>query len=322
MSRPAGVATVARRLVAAVPVLFGVTLLTFFTVGLLPGDAARQLLGPEATETQVAQLRTELGLDRPIPARYAAWLRRAAAGDLGRSLASGQRVSRLLGACLPVTLELVGYALALSLGFAVAAGLLAARYPSSIVDGAASAFAMASLSTPSYVAASVLVLLLAVRFPVLPSIGYVPLRDGLAGNLESLTLPAASLALPLCGVYTRFLRGDLLEQIDAEGYVSAARARGLSPWRVLLSHALRNSLLGLLTLVGLDVAALVGGTVVIEQIFSLPGLGRLLLTAIDTRDAVVVQAVVLVLAGVTVLANLGVDLLCAALDPRVRRGGL
>lgn len=307
-----------QRLLAALGTLFGVSLLTFFVLDALPGSAARQLAGADATPEQVERLARSLHLDRPATERYRAWLGGALRGDLGVSIASGQPVASLLSERLPVTFELVALAFALALLVAIPTALLAARKPDGWFDRLSGALGMAGLATAGYVLAIVLVLLFAVELPIFPAIGYVPPSAGIAANLRSLTLPAITLALPLAALYLRFLRGDLLEQLHSEEYVVTAIAKGLGPWPVLLRHVLPNSLLGLLTIVGLHVGSLVGGTLVVERIFALPGVGQLLLQAVTLRDGVVVQAIVLLLATTTVLANVAVDLLCMALDPRLR----
>jgi peptide/nickel transport system permease protein len=311
---------IAHRLIVAVPVLLGVSLLTFFVLDLLPGSAAQQLLGPEATAEQIARLEVELGLNHSAWQRYLVWLENVATGDLGRSLASRQPVRGMLADRIYVTVELVFCAFVLSLCLAVPAAILAAHKAGTFTDRLMMLLSTAGLSAASYVLALVLVLLFAVKIHICPAFGFTPPSESLLGNLHSLVLPAAAIALPLFCFYARFLRGDLVEQMDREEYVITARAKGLDPWRILLRHAFRNSLFGLLTVVGLNLGTLIGSTVVIEQIFALPGIGQLLLQAINTRDATVVQAIVLLLAVVTVLANLGVDLLYTALDPRVRYG--
>lgn len=325
--RPVTLATVAglplarvavRRLLIALPVLFGVTLLTFFVLNVLPGNAAVQLLGPSASAEQVAQLEATLELDRPAWQRYGRWLGGVLKGNLGRSLASAEPVTRLVSERFPVTLELVVYAFALSLGFAIPLALYCARRPNGVADRITMLVSMAGLSLANYVLALVLVLGLAVRVAWFPAIGFVSANEGLLLNLRSLTLPAIALAFPLLCFYTRFLRGDLVEQLNTQEYALAAIAKGIGPWRVLIVHVLRNSLPGLLTVVGLNFGGLLGGTVIIEQIFALPGMGQLLLHAINTRDVAVVQSIVLLLAVASVLANIGVDILHAALDPRIR----
>jgi peptide/nickel transport system permease protein len=307
-----------RRLLTAVPVLFGVSLLTFAILSVLPGNAAESLLGADATPEQAAQLEAELGLDRPAVERYLRWLGRALRGDLGNALSSGQSVSRLMLERLPVTVELVGLALLFSVGSAIVMALLAARKPGGLLDKSSAVVSMIGLSVPNYVVALLLVLVFSVNVRLFPSIGFTPMTESIAGNIRSMILPAVALGFSFFAFYARFLRGDLLEQLDGQGYIVSARAKGVGPWGVLLRHALRNSLFGLVTVVGLNLGAMIGNAVIIEQIFALPGIGRLLLQAINTRDVVIVQAIVLLMAVVTVLANLLVDLAYAVLDPRVR----
>jgi peptide/nickel transport system permease protein len=309
---------VAHRLLITIPVFLGVTLLTFTILDLLPGNAATQLLGIEATPEQVAQLEEELNLNQPAPQRYGAWLGDVVRGDLGKSLASRQPVAALLAERVPVTLELVVYAFVLSLGVAVPAALAAARLPNRFVDRVTLVLSMVGLSAASYVLALVLVLVFAVQLAWFPSIGFTSFGEDPVRNLHSLTLPALAMAIPLMCFYTRFLRGDLLDQVNGADYVLTARAKGIGPWRILIGHAFRNSVFGLLTTVGLNFGTLIGSTVIVEQIFALPGLGQLLLQGINTRDVPVVQAAVLLLTVVTVLANLAVDLLYTVLDPRVK----
>jgi peptide/nickel transport system permease protein len=306
------------RLAAAVPLLLVVSILSFWLIQVLPGNTAQLLLGTDATEEQIAILESELRLDRPAWERYREWLGAALKGDLGRSLTSGQAIGALLLERLPVTLELVACALALALLFAVPTALLAARYPNSVIDRLTAVVSMAGLSMASYVLALLLVLIFAVKLALLPSLGFTPLAEDPWRNLRSLTLPAVALAIPLFSIYTRFLRSDLVEQLQNEDYIVAAAAKGAGPWRILVNHALRNSVLGLVAVVGTNIGPLVGGTVIMEQLFGLPGLGRLLLQSIHLRDVTIVQAAVLLLACITVCANLAADLLQAMLDPRIR----
>lgn len=305
-------------MLTAIPVLFGVTLVTFFLLDKLPGNAARQMLGAQATAEQVAALETRLALHRPAYERYWEWLRGLGTGDLGKSLASSQPVSNLLAERMPVTLELVGITFFFSLILSLPAALLAAHKPNGLIDRLTMLFSMAGLSMANYVLALLLVLVFAVGVRLFPSIGFSPLRDGVLSNVRSLTLPALAIAVPIAALYARFLRGDLIEQQRTEEYATLALAKGLSSARVLVRHVLPNSLFGMLTLVGLSIGSLLGGTVVVEQIFALPGMGLLLLQSVTLRDAPVVQGIVVILVGATVAANLVVDLLYAALDPRIR----
>jgi peptide/nickel transport system permease protein len=311
---------VGKRLLMAVPIMLGVSILAFVVLSLIPGNAAQQLLGPEATPDQIAQMEEQMGLNRPLTERYWDWLVAAVQGDLGRSLVSQQAVTEVLGSRLAVTGELVGLAFVISLGLAVPLALVAARWPNRLVDRVSMVVSTTGLSVANYVFALLLVLVFAVQLAWLPAIGFTPLGEGLGENLRSMALPAFSIAFPLFCFYTRFLRSDLVDQMQGEDYVMTARAKGIGPWQVLLRHAFRNSAFGLITIVGLNLSTLIGGTVIIEQIFSLPGMGQLMLQAINTRDFIVVQACVIVFAVVTVAANLLSDVLYAVLDPRIRYG--
>jgi peptide/nickel transport system permease protein len=310
-----------RRLAAAVPVMWGVTFLTFVVMNLLPGDAAQQLLGANATPAQVHDLSIKLGLTKPFLTRYGEWLGHLFSGNMGTSLASHSSVTSILGPQLPVTFELIAYAFVISLGLAVPLALLAARRPNGIIDRLTMMFSMAGLSIANYVLALVLVWVFADVVQLFPAIGFVSLSQGLGQNLRSLTLPAVAIAFPLLGFYTRLLRADLLEQMQQEDYVVTARAKGVGPWRVILRHALRNSLFGLITIVALNLGTLLGAVVIIETIFSLPGVGAGLIQAINNRDIPLVEATVLVFALLTVVANLLADILYSLLDPRIRYGG-
>jgi peptide/nickel transport system permease protein len=318
--RSPAVRLIGRRLATAVPVLWGVTLLTFFVVETLPGSAASQLLGPGATPDQVAELERELGTDRSMITRYVDWMGGLLTGDLGRSLADERSVGSVIGGRFGVSAELILCALAVSLAFTVPVALLAARKPRGIVDRISMAVSMTGLSIANYVLALVLVYIFAVELAVLPAIGFVPIGDGLFQNLRSLILPAVSIGFPLFCFYTRLLRADIIDQMQSQDYVTTAKAKGVGPWRVLIRHAFRNSLFGLLTIVGLNLGTLIGATVIIEQIFAIPGIGQQFLQAISNRDIPVIEGIVLIFAVVVVLANLLTDLLYAVLDPRVRHG--
>jgi peptide/nickel transport system permease protein len=318
--RSPAVRLVGRRVATAIPVLWGVTLLTFIVVEALPGSAAQQLLGPGATPDQVAELERELGTDRSMVVRYVDWLGGVLTGDLGRSLADERSVTSVISGRFGVTAELVLFALIVSLAFTVPIALLAARKPRGIVDRISMGVSMTGLSIANYVLALVLVYIFAVELAVLPAIGFVPIGDGLFQNLRSLLLPAVSIGFPLFCFYTRLLRADIVDQMLGEDYVTTAKAKGIGPWRVLVRHAFRNSLFGLLTIVGLNLGTLIGATVIIEQIFALPGIGQQFLQSISNRDIPVIEGIVLIFAVVVVLANLVTDLLYAVLDPRVRHG--
>jgi peptide/nickel transport system permease protein len=307
-----------RRLIAVIPVLWGVTFLTYVVMNLLPGDTAQVLLGANATPAQVHQLEIRLHLNEPFWVRYGGWLAATLHGDLGTSLASGENVTTILGQRLPVTAELLIYAFAGSIVLAVLLAVLAARRPNGIADRFSVVISMTGLSVAPYVLAVVLVYVFAVRLQWFPAIGYTSLTASPLQNIRSLILPAIAIGFPLFAVYTRLLRADIVEQMQREDYIVTARAKGVPPWQVLIRHALPNSLFGLITLVGLNLGALVGAVVIIEPIFSLPGVGAVLIQSINNHDVPIVEGIVLVFAVVVVLGNLLADLLHAVLDPRIR----
>jgi peptide/nickel transport system permease protein len=307
-----------RRLLAAIPVLWGVTFLTYVVMNLLPGDAAQELLGANATPAEVHQLEIQLHLNEPFWVRYGNWLGGVLHGNLGTSLTNGENVSTILGARLPVTAELLAYAFIWSVLLAIAVAILAARKPNGIADRLSMVVSMTGLSVAPYVLALVLIYLFAVRVQWFPAIGYTSLSADPVQNIRSLTLPAVALGFALFSVYTRLLRADIIEQMQREDYIVTARAKGVPPWRILLRHALPNSMFGLITLIGLNLGALVGAVAIIEPIFSLPGVGAILIQSIDNHDVPVVEGIVVVFAVVVVVANLLCDVLYTALDPRIR----
>lgn len=309
---------IGRRLLAAIPVLWGVTFLTFVVLNALPGDAASALLGINATPAEVRAFSIKLHLNEPFWVRYGHWLGGVLTGNLGTSLQSPQSVASVLGQRVPVTLELVIYALVITFVVAIPLAVLCARWPRGIIDRLALLLSMAGISIAPYVLGLLLVIIFAVDVSIFPAIGYQSIGQGLGGNLRDMTLPSVVLAVPLIGFYTRFLRADLLEQMESEDYVVTARAKGVSEWQVLTRHALRNSFIGLLTVIGLNLATLIGATVIVEEIFSLPGIGYELLNAISNRNVPVVEGIVLVFGVVVVLANLITDVLYGVLDPRIR----
>jgi peptide/nickel transport system permease protein len=309
-----------RRVLAAIPVLWGVTFLTYVVMNLLPGDTAQILLGANATPAEIHQLSVELHLNEPFWERYGNWLGGVFHGSLGTSLQNGENVTTILGARLPVTAELLLYAFVVSLVLAVGLAVLVARWPNGIMDRISLVISMMGLSVAPYVLALVLIYLFAVKVQWFPAIGYTPLSVNPVENIKSLTLPAISIGLPLFAVYTRLLRADIVEQMQREDYIVTARAKGVRPWRILLRHALPNSMFGLITLVALNLGTLIGATAIIEPIFSLPGVGDILVQSINDHDVPVVEGIVLVFAVVVVVANLLADILYAALDPRIRYG--
>ena len=310
---------VGHRLLYLLPVLFGVALLTFLIASLLPGDLAYVLLGDQATPETLAALRHDLGLDRPILLRFAHWLGHVLQGDLGRSFRTGQTVVAAIAERLPVSIELMLLAEVAALAVAIPLAIVCAVREGGRFDRFVTGAAFASLSVPALLSAIVLIWLLAVRLEWLPATGYVPLDEDVGGNIRSFILPALTLAFGEWPVLMRVLRSDMISTLK-EDYISMARAKGLKPSRILLVHALKPSSLTLVTVTGINIARLLGGAVIVEYIFALPGVGRLLVGSIFTRDLVLLQGVVLFVGTSFVLVNLAVDMLYAVLDPRIRHG--
>lgn len=311
---------VVRRVLQALLVILGVTFFTFALMNLLPGGAAIALAGPGASKADIEKLTVELKLNQPFFERYWHWLAGAVQGNLGNSLANGRPVSQILAARVPVTFELVLIALVVSLILVIPLAVLAASKPNGVVDRISSYVSITGLAVPNFILGIILVLIFAVHLGWVPAFGYKSLGTGLVPNVKSLILPATALGVPLSCTYLRVLRGDLIDQLNGQDYIVTARAKGLRRWRILLVHALRNSLFGLLTLVGLNLGVLMGGTVLIEEIFGVPGVGQELITAISLQDVIAVEAMVVVLSLAVVLASVLTDIVYDLLDPRIRYG--
>ncbi|HLH82162.1 MAG TPA: ABC transporter permease [Trebonia sp.] len=309
---------VGRRLLAAIPVLIGVTFLTFVVMSALPNNTAQAILGLNASPSAVAALNHTLGLDQPFWQRYWHWLVNVLHGNLGTTV-NGSSVNSELATHLPVTLELLAYSLVVSLLLAIIVAVLAARRPNGVVDRLSLTVSMIGLSAAPYAFAFLLIVVFAVKlnwFPVISgSLGSTPLSF-----LKATTLPACAIGFPLFAVYTRLLRADLVEQMQREDYIVTAKAKGVPPWQVLIRHALRNSMFTLITVVGLNLGTLIGAVAIIETIFTVPGIGQDLLNGIQNHDVPLIEGIVLVFALMTVLGNLLADLMYAVLDPRIRYG--
>jgi len=297
------------RLVLALPTVLGVVTAVFLLIHLIPGDPVDVMLGETALAADREVLRHQLGLDRPLPAQYGVYLRRLARGSLGRSIAGGRPVRRMIVARFPATLELAAAGLLVAMMIAFPLGIAAAARPRTAVDAAGTTVALVGAVIPSFWLGPMLMLIFAVW------LGWLPVSG--RGGPAHVVLPAVTLGLGMAALLTRLLRASLLERVG-EDYVRVARAKGASPSRALLRHALPTALLPVFTLIGLQAGALLSGAILTETIFSWPGLGRLTVQAIQTRDYPLVQGCVLVIALTYVVVNLVTDLLCAWLDPRVR----
>ncbi len=306
----------ALRLAQVVFVAFGVTVATFGLLHLVPGNPARTLLGVHATAAEVAYLSREWGLTKPLPVQYADYADRLLHGDLGTSVYYQAPVAGLIGHALPVTLSMLAIGAVFGIAASVPLALLAATRPGRLADHAVRAVPMAGLGMPPFWIGFILLIVFALGLHLLPAGGY---GTSLPGHLESLILPGLTVAAVTTPILVRSLRLALVEVLGSE-FVAAATARGLSRARVLLRHALRNTMVPAVSVLAVNLGYLLGGTVVIENVFGLPGVGNLLLTGILNRDFDVVQSVTLVYALLVVLINLGADLAYAALDPRVVLG--
>jgi peptide/nickel transport system permease protein len=308
---------VARRLILVVPTLLGVSMVVFALVRLLPGDAVTMLMQDYAYARDADEMRARLGLDRPIPVQYMEWIGGVVRGDLGASLRSKAAVGDELLKRMPVTAELGVFGLVVGLLIAVPVGVLSAVRQDRPVDYLARSTAIAFLAIPGFWLGTLVVTLPSVWWQWTPPLRYTPLLDDPVRNLGHMILPALILGLGLSGGVMRLTRAQMLEVLRQD-YVLTAAAKGLAEWATVYRHALKNAFIPVLTLLGLQVSILVSGTVVLESIFVLPGMGRYLLEAVQYRDYPIIQGLNLVFATVIVLANLAVDLCYAWLDPRVR----
>ncbi len=308
-----------RRLLLTLPVLFFVSLIVFSLIALIPGDPARIMLGEEVSKTALEALRKDLGLDRPLVIRYFIWLTHLLHGDLGRSVRDGRPVLDTLLLKLPVTLELAVVSLAVAWAIAIPAGVVAAYKQRTAVDYAATAVALAGVSIPNFWLGIMLIYLLAVNRHLLPPSGYVEPWIDLSRNVRLMVMPAIVLGTALAALVMRLLRSSMLEVLGSD-FIRTARAKGLTDAVVVTRHALKNAMIPVITIMGLQLSGLLGGAVITETIFSVPGLGRLTVDSILTRDFPMVQGVVLFAALAVVATNLTVDLTYAVLDPRIRLG--
>ena len=299
----------ARRLALTIPVLLGVATLVFALIHLIPGDPAQAMLGETAAEEDVAALRQRLGLDRPLLEQYGSFLSNAARGDLGTSLRTSEPVTRAIVDRLPATLELAAAAMLVAIGVSLPLGIIAAVRRGTIVDHAATTLALMGMSIPNFWLGPLLAIVFAVE------LGWLPVSG--RGTPAHLVLPAISLGAALAAILARMTRASLLEELR-EPYVQAARARGASRSRAVLRHAFRNSLIPVVTLVGLQFGAVLTGAVITETIFAWPGIGRLLIQSIGFRDYPLVQGCILLIAATYVMMNLVTDVAYGLLDPRIR----
>jgi peptide/nickel transport system permease protein len=308
-------AFVLRRIALTIPTLLAMSVFVFLLIRLVPGDPVRTMLGFRATPENVATVRHQLHLDESLPQQYLSWLGGLLQGDLGRDYISGESVSKLIGQRLPVTLEVTLLAMAFAVLVGVPLGVLAAR-GSKLMRRLSDGFVVAGVSIPDFWLGTLLVLLFAATLQWLPPSGWAPIGAGLGENLRYVTLPVLALGIGEAAYILRTTRAAMLDTLG-EPYVAFLRAKGIGERSIVFRHALRNAAMPIVTVIGIQFGVLLGGAIVIETIFGLPGLGRLVVTAITQRNYTVVQGAVLVIATLFILVTLVTDLLYGWLDPRV-----
>ncbi|MCA1371813.1 ABC transporter permease [Bradyrhizobium sp. BRP14] len=306
-----------RRMVSAIAVMAMVGIFVFLLIRLTPGDPAAVMAGRNATEQIVAGIREQLGLNEPLPVQFIHWLSAMLHGDFGTSIFSGRPVLELLLQRLEPTISLSILTLALSVAIGVSFGIQAAWRAGGLVDRLLSVFSAFGFSVPVFVIGYFLVYLLAIRVAWLPVQGYTPIEEGFGDWLSHLVLPTVALSLPFIAFVARVTRASMLEVLS-EDYMRTAAAKGASSYAMLFHHALKNAGVPILTVIGLSFAYLIGGVVLTETVFNIPGVGRLVVDAINNRDYPIIQSVLILTSGLYVLINLAVDLAYTLIDPRIR----
>jgi peptide/nickel transport system permease protein len=309
-------AYIVRRIVATIPVMLLVAVFVFLLLRLAPGDPAAIIAGDNVTPAQIAMIRTNLGLDQPIWQQFGIWIWRLAHGDLGTSIFSGRPVAQLILQRAQPTIALSLTTLVVALSIALTIGVLAAWRVGSWIDRSVMIFAVCGFSIPVFVVGYMLVWVFAMKLRWLPVQGYVPIEHGIGPWISHLVLPSIALGLAYVALIARITRASMLDVL-AEDYIRTARAKGVGTRRMLIRHALKNAAVPITTVVGIGVALLIGGVVITETVFNIPGVGRLVVDAILRRDYPIIQGVILVFSGIYVLVNLGVDILYTVLDPRI-----
>ncbi|MED3874119.1 ABC transporter permease [Lysinibacillus capsici] len=306
-----------RRIILLITTILLVSIITFGVFQILPGDPVRTMLGTEADPTQIENLRSELGLDRPLYEQYVDWMKGLLTGQLGNSIRFSMPVKELLFDRLPVTMSLAGLTLIIVLIISLPLGMFAARRQNKLSDVSLSTVTQIGMAVPSFWLGMMLILYIGLQFSFFKISGYIPWTQSVAGAFSTLILPALTIAIPQIAVNFRYVRTAILEQVQLD-YVRTIRSKGMSEQNVMYKHVLKNSMIPILTVFGLIMAEVVAGTIIVEQVFSLPGIGQLLITAISNRDFPLVQGIVMYITVAVVMINFIVDVLYSVLDPRIR----
>jgi peptide/nickel transport system permease protein len=306
-----------RRFILLITTILLVSIITFGVFQILPGDPVRTMLGTEADPTQIENLRSELGLNRPLYEQYTDWMKGLLTGELGNSIRFSMPVKDLLFDRLPVTMSLAGLTLLIVLLLSLPLGMFAARRQNKFSDVSLSTVTQVGMAIPSFWLGMILILYIGLQFSFFKISGYIPWTQSVAGALSTLVLPALTIAIPQIAVNFRYVRTAILEQVQLD-YVRTIRSKGMSEQNVMYKHVLKNSMIPILTVFGLIMAEVVAGTIIVEQVFSLPGVGQLLITAISNRDFPLVQGIVMYITVAVVMINFMVDILYSVIDPRIR----
>ncbi|MBP7063352.1 ABC transporter permease [Ferrovibrio sp.] len=305
------------RLMAAIPVMGMVAVFVFLMLRLSPGDPAAILAGDSATPEVIAAIRADLGLDKPIPQQFAAWIGQLAQGDLGRSVISKQPVTMMISQRLEPTLSLAFTTLIFAILVAVPMGIIAAWRHGRWLDRTIMALSVTGFSVPVFVLGYILIFVFSIKLDLFPVQGFAPLGSGLGPFLERIALPTLTLSFIYIALFARITRAAMLEVLG-EDYIRTAHAKGLSERVVLVHHALRNAAIPIVSVIGIGFALLIGGVVITETVYNIPGIGRLVVEAVLARDYPIIQGVILLFSGVYVLINLAIDIAYVLLDPRIR----
>lgn len=306
-----------RRFILLMTTILLVSMITFGVFQILPGDPVRTMLGTEADATQIENLRSELGLNRPLYEQYTDWIKGLLTGELGHSIRFSMPVKDLLLDRLPVTMSLAVLTLTIVLMVSLPLGMFAARRQNKLSDVSLSTLTQIGMAVPSFWLGMMLILYVGMQFSFFKISGYIPWSQSVAGALSTLILPALTIAIPQIAVNFRYVRTAILEQMQLD-YVRTIRSKGMSERNVMYKHVLKNAMIPILTVFGLVMAEVVAGTIIVEQVFSLPGVGQLLITAISNRDFPLVQGIVMYITVAVVVINFIVDILYSVLDPRIR----
>ena len=307
---------VLKKIAGLIIALLIVSVLAFLAFEVIPGDPARSILGTEATESKVQALREEMGLNRPLPQRYGQWVKDFVTGDMGTSYSYQVPVREMIGDKVPITAAMTSMAFVFILLFSIPVSLLSVRYANKFVDRLFLVLNQITMSVPPFFVGIIFTVLFGLTFRLFTPGGYVPYTESVGGFLGYLVLPSIAIARPKAAMTTKMLRNSLLEEMHKD-YIRTAMSRGNSPWRMLVRHAFRNGILPVITFLGMAIADMIANSIVIEQVFGIPGLGRTLISSISSRDYPVVEAVIVLIAVIILVVNVIVDLLYRKLDKRI-----